>query len=72
VSLLTLAFITPWLINKGAVRHPPPDYHSLVLWLLLNLVSVAACMMNHLWLAAAVGLAACAIVATFAVRGARW
>jgi uncharacterized membrane protein len=70
-TLLILAFVTPWLINKKPVPPPPPDYQPLVLWLLLNLLPAAGCAAHHLWSAAAATALAAAIVTTFALRNAR-
>lgn len=70
-TLLILAFVTPALINKKPVKHPP-DYHPLVVWTLLNALFVTGTGMHQLWLASAVGLAAILMVAIFALRGGRW
>ena len=70
-TLLILAFITPWLINKKPVPPPPPDYQPLVLWLLLNFLPAVGNAAHHLWSAGAVGLIAAALVTTFALRNVR-
>lgn len=72
VALLILAFVTPWLINKNPVRKSPPDYHPLVVWLVMNLIPAAGCAAAQLWSAAGFSVAAAIVVATFALRGARW
>ena len=72
VSLLILAFVTPWLINKHPIRKSPPDYQPLVVWLVLILLPAAGCARAHLWSAAGVGAVCAIVVATFAMRGARW
>jgi uncharacterized membrane protein len=70
-SLLILAFVTPGLINKKPVRHPP-DYHPLDVWLVLNLIFAAGTATHGLWLATGFTLVVSAIAALFAVRGAKW
>jgi hypothetical protein len=69
--LLILAFATPTLINKKPVKQPP-DYHPLIVWLLLNLLFVTGAFANRFWPAAVVVLLASTVVTVFAVRGARW
>jgi len=71
-ALLILAFATPLLINKKPAKSPPPDYHPLIVWLLLNLLFVTAAFTHQLWLAAGFSAVAGIIVAAFAIRGARW
>jgi uncharacterized membrane protein len=71
-TLLILAFATPSLINKKPGPQPPPEYTSLAVWLLFNLLFATGAAVHQLW--PAVGLT-CAIstgVAVFAIRGARW
>jgi uncharacterized membrane protein len=70
-TLLILAFATPSLIDKKKVRHPP-DYHPLVIWLVLDVLFATAAMAHQLWPAAALIVAACIIATIFAVRGAKW
>lgn len=70
-ALLMLAFVTPALINKSPVKHPP-DYHPLALWSLLNTLFAAGAITHQFWLAAAVSSGALLITLIFAVRGARW
>ena len=72
VTLLILAFTTPWLINKQRARSSPPDYHPLGLWLLLNLLPGIGDAAHHLWLPAILCATLAAIVTIFALRGARW
>ena len=69
VSILALTI--PWLINKLPVKQPI-DYHPLVAWLLLNLWVATGNAMEKLWLAVAVALVGNAVVAVYAVKGARW
>lgn len=71
-TLLILAFTTPWLINKKHIKNAPPDYHPLIVWLLLNLLLATGNATHHLWLAASFSLAASAVITIFAWRGARW
>jgi hypothetical protein len=70
-TLVILGFVTPSLINKKPVKHPP-EYWPLTLWVLLNALFAAAAIANQLWLAAVVvGLTNIAVT-IFAVKGARW
>ncbi len=71
-TLLILAFTTPWLINKRHIKHAPPDYHPLIVWLLLNLLLAAGNAAHHLWSATAFTLAATVTIAILALRGAHW
>jgi len=71
-TLLILAFTTPWLINKRHIKHAPPDYHPLIVWLLLNLLLAASNSAHHLWWAASFSLVTSTVVVIFAWRGARW
>jgi putative membrane protein len=48
-ALLILAFITPALINKRPMKQPPPDYHPLAVWLLLNLLFATGAAVHNLW-----------------------
>jgi hypothetical protein len=67
-----LAFVTPWLINKNPARKAPPDYHPLVVWLAIILLPAAGCVAGHVWSAVGLSVIAAIVVATLAVRGARW
>jgi uncharacterized membrane protein len=67
----TLAFATPWLINKQPIKQPT-DYHPLILWLLLNLYFATGNAREHLWLAVGFSAICSSLVAFYAVRGARW
>lgn len=73
VSLLMFAFATPFLINKSSrSRKLPPDYHPLIVWLLLLTLFGTGAALNQLW-SATILCATTAIVTTiFAVRGVRW
>jgi uncharacterized membrane protein len=70
-TLVILGFATPSLINKKPVKHPP-EYWPLVLWVLLNALFISAAFANQLWLAAAIVSLFTAVVAIFAIKGARW
>ena len=72
-ALLMFAFATPSLINKNSrSRKLPPDYHPLIVWLLLLTLFGTGAAVNHLW--SEVGLCSVTAILTtvFAVRGARW
>jgi uncharacterized membrane protein len=69
-TVLILAFITPFLINKNPVKHPP-DFHPLVLWVLLNLLFVANAAGHRFWPAAVFSSVAVLFAAIFAARGAK-
>ncbi len=73
-AFVTTGFIlvisTPWLINKRPVSQPP-DYHPLVIWLLLNVLLIIGNAAHHLWLAAGVSLAVSTVVMIVARRAAR-
>lgn len=73
VSLLMFAFATPFLINKSSrSRKLPPDYHPLIVWVLLLALFGTGAAMEKLW-SATILCAVTAIVSTiFAIRGARW
>lgn len=70
-TLLILALITPSLINKKPVKHPP-DYHPLIVWLLVNGLFATGAATHHLWAAVAVTVAQSLAVTIFALRGATW
>jgi uncharacterized membrane protein len=72
VTVLILAFATPWLINKHPGRKSPPDYHPLVMWCVLNLTFAVGCAVEHVWSASVVTVCFAGLVGTFALRGARW
>lgn len=69
-SLLILAFITPALLNKKPGK-PPPLYHPLGLWLLLNLLFLTGAMVQHLWAAAGLIAGQSLLVGGLALQGAR-
>ena len=70
-ALLILAFATPSLINKKPVKHPP-DYHPLIIWLLVNGLFATGTLARHLWMAALFVVVQCIVVTIFALRGATW
>jgi len=67
-ALLILAFATPSLINKKPVK-PPPDYHPLVVWGLVNGLLITGAVSHGLWVAAGMGSAGVVLVVIFASRG---
>jgi uncharacterized membrane protein len=67
-ALVILAFITPALINKNPMKQPPPDYHPLAVWLLLNLLFATGAAVNRLWPAVAANSLASVTVALLAIR----
>ena len=69
-ALLILAFVTPALINKRPMKPPPPDYPSLIVWLLLNLLFATGAAVHQLWPAVLLTSLAGVIVTAFAVHGA--
>lgn len=72
-SLLILAFAAPALINKHVQpRQLPPDYQPLIVWgLALSLFATAAAV-EKFWPACIASALIAAVVAIFAIRGARW
>ncbi len=72
-TLVLLAFATPFMINKSPKsRRLPPDYHPLIVWvLLLGLFGIGATM-EKLWSAVALCAVTAVLSAGFAIRGARW
>jgi hypothetical protein len=73
VALLALAFATPCLINKQQrPRLSTPDYHPLMVWLLSMALFGVGAFCAGIWLAGAYATGIGLLVATFALRGARW
>lgn len=73
VSLLMFAFATPFLINKSSrSRKLPPDYHPLIMWVLLLTLFGTGAALEKIWSAAALCAVTAMISIVFAVRGARW
>ena len=71
-TVLILAFATPSLINKKPGPQPPPDYAPLVVWFLINLLFATGAVVHQLWPALGLICLYSAVVAVFALRGARW
>jgi uncharacterized membrane protein len=73
--VVILAFVTPSLINKRpekkAAKHPP-DYHPLIVWVLINFLFATGAVSQHLWAAAGVMLATTTSAAIFAIKGGTW
>lgn len=73
VSLLMFAFATPFLINKSSrSRRLPPDYHPLIVWVLLLTLFGTGAAMEKLWSATALCGITALLSTVFALRGARW
>jgi len=72
VALLILAFVSPLLIRKQPHKRLPPDFHPLGVWLGGVLLFGAGAASAGLWSAAALDGIIGVVVATFAIRGARW
>jgi len=70
-ALMILAFATPSLINKKPVKIRP-DYHPLIIWLLVNGLFATGAIMYQLWAAAAFVVIECIAVTIFALRGGTW
>jgi uncharacterized membrane protein len=70
-TLLILAFATPALMKRKPAKSGP-DYHPLLIWVMLNALFIAGAFSHHLIAAVAVSAAACIIVIPLAIRGARW
>jgi uncharacterized membrane protein len=67
-ALLILAFVTPFLLVKKPVKHPP-DFQPLVVWTALNCLFLAGSFRHNLWPAVAVLAVQTLLVATFAILG---
>jgi len=72
VAVLTLAFITPILINKMQTFRRPPDLHPLMIWLATLVLAGTGSALAGLWSAVAVDAALAIVTAVFAIRGAKW
>jgi uncharacterized membrane protein len=70
-SLLILAFATPSMMKRKPSKSVP-EFQSVIIWVLLNLLFAAGALSEHLLPAAIVNGAVCAAVIVFSVRGARW
>ncbi|MGC3960705.1 MAG: carotenoid biosynthesis protein [Verrucomicrobiota bacterium] len=72
-TLVLLAFATPFMINKSSrSRRLPPDYHPLLVWVLLLGLFGTGAALERLWSAAALCAVTAILSAGFAIRGARW
>ena len=71
-TLLILAFATPAMINKQLRQKSAPDYHPLVVWLLMLALCAGGAFTHQLWLAAGFCVITGVVTAVFALRGARW
>ena len=72
LTLLTLAFATPALINKQPRKKSSRTFHQLAVWLGGILFFAIASASHGFWLAVAADAAIGIITAVFAIRGARW
>lgn len=73
VSLLMLAFATPFLINRSSrSRKMPPDYQPLIFWTLALALFGTGAALQQLWSATILCTVTAVISIVFAVRGARW
>lgn len=73
VTLVTLAFATPSLINKHSrSRKLPPDFHPLIVWVLSLTLFGTAAALHQLWSALALCVTTALVSILFAIRGARW
>ncbi len=72
VTLLILAFVTPALINKQLSKRSGPDFHPLAVWLGAVFLFGVTAAAHGCWQAAAWDGVFCALIATFALRGAKW
>jgi uncharacterized membrane protein len=72
VTLLILAFTTPWLIKKNPSRTKGPDYQPLIMWLGALLLFAVGSATAGLWLAVAIDATIAAITLFWAFRGAKW
>lgn len=72
VTLLILAFVTPVLINKQLSKRSTPEFHPLAVWLGAVLLCGVASGLHGFWLAVVMDAVIAAVIAGFAIRGARW
>jgi len=72
-TLLIMAFAAPVLIDKRVrPASRPPDYHPLLTWLLALILFGTGAATHQLWVAVGFCGIAGLVVATFALRGAKW
>jgi uncharacterized membrane protein len=69
-ALVILLFVTPALINKSPIK-PPPAYHPLLVWELLNLLFLTGTTLHHLWAATFLTLGQMLMVGVLSLLGAR-
>lgn len=70
-ALMTMAFVTPMLINKKP-GESPTEYRSTAIWILLNALFATSAIVHEFWLAAVIVSLATVAAIIFAVRGAKW
>jgi len=70
-AMAVVALSIPWVINKHPVKQPM-DYQPLIVWALINLWPAAGNASRGLWAPVILVVAANAVVAVYAIRGARW
>lgn len=72
VTVLILAFVTPFLINKNPRPKSAPDFFPLGIWLGAIVLFGTGCALQKIWPAVAADAVMGIITAIFAVRGAKW
>ena len=72
VSLLILAFATPFLIKKKPGQKSASDFHPLVVWAGAMALFALACGRHAGWVPMGLDLAAITAATVMAVRGAKW
>jgi len=69
-AALILLFVTPALINKSPIKHPP-SYHALIVWEALSFLFLTATAQGRLWGAASLIAGQMVVVAAFSILGSR-
>jgi uncharacterized membrane protein len=69
-TALILLFVTPALINKSPIKHPP-SYHTLIVWEVLSLLFLTATAHDRLWGAASLITTQMLLVAGLSMFGTR-
>ena len=72
ISLLIMAFATPFLIRKQPGSSSGADIHPLAVWLGAMTLFAIGCARTRLWVAVGTDAAIAVITTVFAVRGVRW
>lgn len=72
VTLIILAFVTPFLIRKQPGEQTGPDFSPLVLWLGAMALFAANAAQAGLWTAVVLDAVFAAVAALFSWRGAKW